>query len=401
MTNKDKARADKLELQTKICQAIKDGDFETAVKLFDQRDEMIVSSIKDEFEDYKKSNDEKILEKAGVMQFTSEELKAFDGIKQLKKNADAGIDIPLKDLPATFIDRIFIDAQKESELLSVCDVTVTGMLKTMLIDGSETEPATLVGMGEEIPETTGKIESINLLSTKLAKIIRVPNELIDIGPNWIAKFIYKHLKEVLILGAETAIIAADGKNDVIGALYDRSKGTNEDGSYKKKVAVALSTLKPQEYDGIVEKLTVNSKGKYRAVKEVILIVHPSTYMTKILPATTQQNANGSYNIDVFPFPTKVIQSTAVGKDEALIGLPNKYQLFIGTGTSKEGKIVEDASVAFKTHCTLFKIFVYISGLATDDNDFILLDVSNLKVEVPKLVQVVDVVTTASSDAATK
>lgn len=397
MTNKDKVRAEKLELQTKICQAIKDGDFETAVKLFEQRDEMIVSSIMSEFADYKKSMDEKILEKAGVMQFTSAELKAFDGIKMLKKSADSGVDIPFKDLPATFIDRIFIDAPKDSELLSVCDVTVTGMLKTMLIDGSEAEPATLVGMGEEIPETSGKIESISLLTTKLAKIIRVPNEILDVGPNWIARFVYKHLKEVLILGAETAIVSADGKNDVIGMLYDRSKGTNEDGSYKKKTAIALTTLKPQEYDETVEKLTIDSKNKYRAVKEVVLIVHPSTYMKKILPATTQQNPNGTYNINMFPYPTKVIQSTALEKDEALLGLPNKYQLFIGTGTSKDGKIVEDASVAFKTHCTLFKIFVYIAGLATDDNDFILLDVSNLKVEVPKLVQVVDVVTTTSGD----
>ena len=66
------------------------------------------------------------------------------------------------------------------------------------------------------------------------------------------------------------------------------------------------------------------------------MVSPSDYFTKIFPATSYRQPDGVYNNDIFPFPTKLIQSVFVPAGEAIIGLGKRY--FMGLGTGKGGKI---------------------------------------------------------------
>src|SRR5690606_40816442 len=56
-------------------------------------------------------------------------------------------------------------------------------------------------------------------------------------------------------------------------------------------------------------LPISKDGK-RTVSNVLLIVNPLDYWSKIFPGTTVLTANGTYVYGVLPIPAKVVQSVA-------------------------------------------------------------------------------------------
>ena len=63
-----------------------------------------------------------------------------------------------------------------------------------------------------------------------------------------------------------------------------------------------------------------------------------------MPATTVQRPDGTFANNVLPYPTEIIQTEALTKGEAILGIAEQY--FAGIGTGKEGTIEYDDSVRF-------------------------------------------------------
>lgn len=392
MKSYDKMKEKKVQLATDICKAIKEGKIEDALKLFDERDEIMLDAFKEYHNEYVAKNDAAILEKAGITQFTSEELKTAETIIKTAKESNAvgagGVSIDAAALPNTFISRLFNEIKLESKLIKYCRVTNIGWIATMPIDNTEDDPATWTAMGETMSETAAAIDTISTMNFKLGKIIYVPNEMLDMGAAWILGWIKDKLKYCFRLGMEISIASGTGANGPVGMAMTKTKGTDASKAYYKKDAIKVTEFNQVEYPALVDELTYDSQGRARAIEKVILIVHPSTLLRKIIPATVTRNNNGEFSNMAFPFPTEVITSVAVDENEAILGIPNKYEFFIGTGANKEGKIVSDSSTKFPEHMTGLKIFMYGNGSFVDENDFKLLDVSELKEYIPKF-QLVD------------
>ena len=87
------------------------------------------------------------------------------------------------------------------------------------------------------------------------------------------------------------------------------------GVYPDKEAVAVTRFDPVTYGGLLAKLAVTPKGKSRIVQNVILVVNPSDYFTKVMPGTTIMSPAGTYVNNVLPYPTTVIQSVRVPATE--------------------------------------------------------------------------------------
>ena len=378
MNNLDELKKKSLNIQTRFCKALKEDDAEGVAKAFDDYGEMLTAEFKKAFNDYKEHNDAAILEKAGIKQYTSAEKKAFQGIIDAAKDANVGISVPAAALPNTFITRLLNEIVEESPLLNAVNITNVGFLATMILDDSEDDPATWTGMGETISEMNVSVRSLQTNSYKLAKIIYVPNEMLDMGPEWVMSFTERKLRMSLRLGLETGIVSGSGAKCPIGMNRTLKNGTAENGEYSKKTAVAVTSFKAREYGELIAKMVVNSKGKVRSIEKVIIVAHPETILTKIMPATTVRRPDGTYSEMCFPFPTEVISSVAVAKNEGVLGIYKKYELYIGTGTNKEGNIIPDKSIAFREHMTAIKIYMYGNGSFVDENDNILLDLSNLE-----------------------
>lgn len=400
MNNLDELKSKKTEIYTKFCAALKADNAEDVAKAFEEYGDMLVSEFQKAFDDYQQKNDADILTKAGIKQYTSAEKKAFQKIIDVAKDTASGVSVPAAALPVTFIDRLLKDILEESTLLKAINITNSGFLTTMILDDSEDEPATWTGMGETIPTTDTALNTISVMAYKLAKIIFVPNEMLDMGPEWILPYVERKMKMCLRLGLETGVVDGNGAKGPIGMNRTKTTGTNGSGEYSKKAAVKVTSLKVTDYCELIAKLVVNSNGKARNVEKVILVAHPTTILTKILPASTVRRPDGTYSDMNFAYPTVVIPSVAVDEDEGILGIYKKYEFFVGSGSKKEGTITPDKSIGFKEHMTAIKIHMYGNGSFVDENDHIVLDFSELKPANQEVVVINDednpVVTKASS-----
>ena len=108
--------------------------------------------------------------------------------------------------------------------------------------------------------------------------------------------------------------------------------------------------------------------------------NPYDYFTKVMPATTMLTPDGRYVTDIFPYPTKVIQSVGVPENHAVIGVGKWF--FMGLGTGKGGKLEYDDSVKFLEDLRTYAIRLYGNGQAKDNNSFLYLDSSPLRAPLP-------------------
>lgn len=379
MTSLVEKKAELTALQTAFAKALKENDAEATAKAFEALGEYHTKALREEFEEYKKSNDAAILEKAGIPQFTSAEIKSFEKLIDTQKDATVAVSVPVNAFPETFITRIINEAVAESPLLQAVNITNCGFLATMILDESANDPATFTKMGQTISETSAELETVSTQMLKLAKIIVVPREMLDMGPAWLLSYVISRLKECFRLGMEAGITSGNGADSPVGMDKTKAKGTNADGSYHQKTAVKALNFKPTTYGDLISRLVINSNGKARNVEKVIIVAHPTTILKKIMPATCVRRPDGTYSEMIFPYPTVVVSSVAVAEDKAILGIYGKYELFISTGSSKDGKIEQDNSIHFAEHMTAFKIFCYANGSFVDENDFMLLDLSEFEV----------------------
>jgi hypothetical protein len=158
--------------------------------------------------------------------------------------------------------------------------------------------------------------------------------------------------------------------------------------YAAKAAIPVSDFSPESYGGLISQLAVGPNGLNRVITEVLLVVNPVDYLTKIFPATTYKTPQGGYVKDIFPFPTKVVQSAYVTQGKAILGIAKRYLAVLGTG--KDGRIEYSDEYKFLEDERYYLIKLYGTGRPLDNTSFLYLDISNLKAVAP-IVRVADYV----------
>ena len=121
---------------------------------------------------------------------------------------------------------------------------------------------------------------------------------------------------------------------------------------------------------------MDENGRSRAVRDVILLVNPTDYFTKIMPATTLMAPDGSYRNDVMPYPMSIMQVPAVPVGAAILGVATRY--FAAAGTAKTGQITFSDEYHFLEDERMYIVKAYANGMPKDNNSFLYLDISGLK-----------------------
>lgn len=152
--------------------------------------------------------------------------------------------------------------------------------------------------------------------------------------------------------------------------------------YQDKNTIPISDFSPENYGGLIAQLAVNRNGLYRRVPEVLLVVNPVDYFTKVIPATIYQTPQGTYARDIFPFPTRVVQSAYMGLGKAVLGIGRRY--LMAMGTSRGGKIEYSDEVNFLEDERVYLVKLYGNGRPLDNTSFLYLDISNLRPFVPNM-----------------
>ena len=372
------------ESVTALMNAFKSGKEKEIKQAWSDFHDSIAESVKEEFEGLQDTVDSNILAQRGIRQLTSAEKKFYEKLIDSAKSSNpkqALNDLLTVDggMPETIIEDVYKDLVENHPLLSKVQFQNVKYLTKWLLSDGKIDTAVWEEINAEITkQIQSSFKSIDIVQGKLSAYVLIAKDMLELGPNFLDNYIRTILRESIALGLEYGIVKGKGKKgEPVGLVRDIHKGVsvNEETGYPEKTAVTVTKFTPLEYGKLVAKLVKTESGKTRTFDKVQLLVNPVDYLTKIMPATTVLNTNGSYVNDLFPFPTEVIKTSALSENEAVLCLLPEY--FLGIGASKEGVIEYSDDFKFLEDVRTYKTKMFAHGRATDDTVAIKLDITNI------------------------
>ena len=332
--------------------------------------------------------DDRILSERGVRQLTKDEKEYYQSfIKAAKSNnykqALTDLDVVM---PKTVITAVFEDLTRDHPLLDWVDFQNTEGAVEYIYNKGGVQIAQWGKLCDDVvKELDGAFGKIDTAFNKLSAWIPVCKAMLDLGPEWLDRYVRTILAEAIQNGLEEAIVNGTGLDMPIGMnrqVQDDVVVTG--GVYPEKETIAFDALNIDNYAKVLAEMSKSptTTGQARTVSEVALIVNPIDYFSKIFPATTLQTVTGGYVQNVFPFPTTVIQSPYVPEGKAIMAMKGRY--FFGLGSGKSGKIEFSDEYRFLEDDRIYLTKFYGDGKPKDNNAFQYLDISNLMPVLPKI-----------------
>lgn len=383
MNNDTQTPRTREQIRESMMQALKNNDPEAYSRAFDEMMQRVAADLTADnearMEEMRQSHDAAILAQRGVRQLTSEERKYYMAVIEAMKSANPkqALTDPNLTFPTTTINAVFDELQTRHPLLSRINFRPSGGAVELLMSTNGYQQAQWGELCDDIvKELLAGFVKVDTMLLKLTAFLPVCRAALDLGPEWLDDFVRQVLYEALANGLEYGIVAGTGNKEPIGMT--RQVGPNvtvTGGVYPLKVAIPITDLQPETLGAILATIAVDPSGKPRQVRDVILLVHPADYFTKIFPATTIMGPDGTYRNDVLPFPMTVIQSLAVTQGQAVLGIAYRY--FAVAGTPKEGRIEYSDHYRFLEDERVYTIRVYANGQPMDNTAFQVLDITNL------------------------
>ena len=362
------------EVRAKMAQALKDNNTEAYAESFDQLLDLMKAEMQADvarqMEENRQAEDKRILADRGVRQLTSEERAYYQALIEAAKSSKPrqAIENLDKALPITTIQAVFEDLRANHPLLSVIDFNYVPYGMRVLLNGAEAPIATWGDLCDPITqELTAGFDVIDATQQKLSAYIQVCASGLEVGPEWIDRYVREYLAEAFANGLEAAIISGTGKKMPIGMDRDL-EGEVVLGEYPQKDSAAVTDLSLSTLGGLVAGLAAG-----RAVVDPILIVNNQDYYGIVAPSITHF-VNGAY-VEAMPFGIKVIPSQCVTTGSAILGLAHRY--FASIGIANNGRIEYSDEFAFLDDVRTYKIKGYANGMPKDNDAFILLDISDV------------------------
>lgn len=395
-----------------LAQAFASDDAARVEEALDDYRSAIMEDVTAQYQDAIDSHDSAILAQRGFRQLTSQETAYYKGVIEAltapnPRQAFADFtSMPDKMMPTTIFDQILKDIQEQHPLLAAVNVVSVGYVTEWLRNKHTRQLAVWGNPGDAITkEITSAFEVVDVKQGKLSAYVAVSKDMLSLGPTWLDGYIRTVLGEALACGLETGIVDGKGvKGEPVGLDRDIHSGVsiNDTTGYPKKVAIPVTDFTPATYGGIVAKLAKDENGHNKTIdfrgdsSGLALICSNTDYLTKVMPATTVQAADGTYRRDLFPLPTAVYPSVAVSDGKAVLALLGEYDVFAGGNRgieySDDAKFLEDQR--------LLKQVMYAFGKAYDNTSAVLLDISGLEPAYLN-VKVNGTVTTTTKPSATK
>lgn len=377
-------------IRQKIADAVKANDaaaFSAALTEYGQciEENILAEAAKDADAKIKaatQSIDAEVLRSRGVRQLTSTEAaywqKVADAMKSSNpKQALEDLDVVM---PETIIDSVFEDLRANYPLLNAVNFrAVSGRVRMMM----NTDGVNKAQWGELCDEIVKEILSgfkeVDSGLFKLSAFVPICNSMLDLGPQWLDRYIREILYEALANGLEDGIINGDGKDGPIGMIRQVGDDvTVTGGKYPAKAAVEVTDFSPETLGNLMSLLAAGPNGKYRTVSGLVLLVNPQDYFRKVMPATTIMAPDGTYRNNILPYPVQIIQSFAVSLGEAIFGIGRRYFGSIASGYARSGRIEYSDSYRFLEDERVYRIKLLANGFPLDNSSFLRLDISGLQ-----------------------
>lgn len=391
------------EVRARMQQALRNNDSQGFYDAFDQMLGCIEHDIRQDYDAYVESMrqdmDGRVLAARGIRQLTSKEREYYQALGKAMQSNDpkqalANIGVTM---PETVINAVFDELQTAHPLLSHINFMPTGGAIKLLVNQNGYQEAAWGELCDEIvKELTSGFVAVDTGLYKLSALLPVCKAMLELGPEWLDNYVRQVLYEALSNGMEAGAVTGDGNKKPIGMNRQVGDGVSVTGGvYPEKAKVKITDLRPETIGNLLSLMAVDANGKPRQVRDLLLIVNPQDYFQRVMPATTVMAPDGTYRNDILPYPMTVIQSAALDRGAAVLGMGYRY--FAAVGTSPEGRIEYSDHYQFGEDKRMYLIKAYANGMPLDNNAFVYLDISGLT---PAAYRVEQVTPPAPSDDAT-
>lgn len=378
--------------------ALRDNDSEGVSNAFCQMMDLVRDDILQDYEELRDEKDALVLRSRGIRQLTSKETEYYQKLAEAMRarnpaQALANLDVVM---PETVIDSVLQDLETNHPLLSKIDFMSTGGAIRMIMNTNGYQRAQWGELCDEIvKELISGFKEVDTGLFELSAFLPVCMAMLDLGPQWLDSYVRRVISEALANGMEYGILVGDGASMPIGMCRQVGEGvTVTGGKYPEKAPISVTDLSVATIGRLLSLLAAGPNGQSRIISNLIMVVNPQDYFQRVMPSTTVMAPDGTYRNNVLPYPIDVIQSAALPRGKAIIGLAKRY--FAALGTVKDGRLQYSDHVKFLESKRIYLGKLYGNGMPKDDNAFFVLDISNLSPAAYK-VTLVDA-PAASSDA---
>ena len=353
-------------------------DSEKLANAWDEMQTALVSDLTDKISNEVRTQqvDAQIRASRGQNVLTSDERQFFNAVVQEGGFTDDSI------LPVTTQERIFEDLVEAHPLLNALGLQDLGAVTRYITS----DPTKAYAWGPLFGEIKGQVnaafgeETIGQL--KLTAFAVIPNDMIELGPEWVERYVRTLLVESYSVGLEYGFVNGKGpaSNEPIGLMKDVAAN----GAVSDKATSGTLTFAPSQYGEViagelyevVNALSTDAKGESREVlNRIVMVVNPVDAIA-VRARNTIQTANGQwvnnlpYNID--PIPSKEVP---VGK--AVFFVKGEYTAAIAGGYKlkrfDQTLAIEDA--------TLYTIKQFANGKPKDNKTALVYDL-DIRFEAP-------------------
>lgn len=372
------------DLRQRLAASIKDNKPDELSDVFSEMCQTIGDINAEEYEaqlnGLRQELDNSALYARGIRQLTTEEKEYYQKISDAMRseNPKQALENVSVVFPQTIISRIMEDLTESHPLLSKIQFNPTGGAIRMMLNTDGRHKAAWGKLCAKISEElTSGFKEVDVGLYKLSAFIPVCKAQLDLGPEWLDRYIRAILAEALANGLEDGIVMGDGNDKPIGMIRDVSESASVvGGAYPEKAKIKVSDFEPTTMGKLVALLAVTPNGKDRNPDDLILLVNPQDFYEKVMPATTIRTPDGTYRNNVLPYPATIIPVSALPRGQAVFGVGRLY--FAAVGMNKGGRLEYDDSYRFLEDERVYLIKLYANGFPVDNNAFLNLDISDLR-----------------------
>lgn len=311
--------------------------------------------------------DRSILQQRGNNVLTSEETQFFNRVVTDGGFTDDSI------LPVTTQERIFDDLVKEHAILQAIGLTDLGPVTRMIT----ADPTKAYAWGPLFGDIAGQVNAAfseeDLGSFKLTSFAAIPNDMIELGPIWLERYVRTLLVESYSTGLEFGFVRGGGAtaNQPVGLDKDVAADT---GAVTAKTSSGTLTFAPStfgetvagELHGVLSTLSTNAKGDSRQIlNRVVMVVNPIDAIA-VRMRNTIQTANGQW-VTALPYNIQLVESEEITAGQALFFVRGEYLAAVAGGYRfkkfDQTLALEDA--------TLYTVKQYANGKPKDNKTSLL------------------------------
>ena len=238
--------------------------------------------------------DRSILQQRGQNVLTSEETKFFNAAVVEGGFTDDSI------LPVTTQERVFEDLTTEHPLLAALGLQDLGAVTRFIYSDATKAYAWGPLFGGIAGQINAAFREEQISQFKLTAFAVIPNDMIELGPVWVERYVRTVIVESYSVGLEYGYV--NGKGPTASEPIGLMKDVAVNGAVSDKASSGTLTFAPSQYGEtvagelyeVVKALSVDAEGKSRkALSKIVMVVNPVDAIG-VQARNAIQTANGQW-----------------------------------------------------------------------------------------------------------